>query len=269
MTATAAAPPLPAGLDAPGVGLGTLVRVELGKLRTTRTWWGIALGVVALTVIAVLGNTLSSGDARSDTSVLSTVEGVRGVAASPASNLIFGLVLGILGMAGEYRHATITQALLVTPRRGRLVAAKLLAYALAGLGYGALAVAITLALGTPLLASRHAAYSLVDPQVVGTLLGSGALVALYAVLGVGIGALITNQVVALSVSLAYVFVAESLLVALVRPVGRWLPGGAAQAVFGSARPDLLPPWAGGLLLVGYALAFAVLGAATTLRRDVT
>jgi ABC-type hemin transport system ATPase subunit len=53
---------------------------------------------------------------------------------------------------------------------------------------------------------------------------------------------------------------------------RWLPLRASEAVgradlTGASR--LLPQWGAGLVLAGYAIAFAVAAMVTTLRRDVT
>jgi hypothetical protein len=55
-------------------------------------------------------------------------------------------------------------------------------------------------------------------------------------------------------------------------IGKWLPGGAAISVLqGPTRSGDIPlsPWAGGLLLLAYAVLFAVVGARTTRRRDIT
>ena len=45
---------------------------------------------------------------------------------------LFILLLGVIGMAGEWRHRTITSTVLAAPDRLRLLAAKILSYAVAG-----------------------------------------------------------------------------------------------------------------------------------------
>jgi ABC-2 type transport system permease protein len=59
-------------------------------------------------------------------------------------------------------------------------------------------------------------------------------------------------------------------------VARFLPGAAGDALVGASfysafggGAEPLPWWTGGLVLAGYALVFATIGALTTWRRDVT
>lgn len=59
-------------------------------------------------------------------------------------------------------------------------------------------------------------------------------------------------------------------------VGKWLPGNAASALVQlsiqtgpNSTATLLSAWAGGLLFLGYGLAFALAGSLTTVRRDIT
>ena len=246
-----------------------LVRSELLKIRSTRLWWGLALGAlafVALNVIAQVFAPTTEGVAP-----LATPQGVRNVWASAGSaGAVFALVLGILGMTTEYRHQTVSSTFLVTPRRGRVVTAKLLAHALAGLGIGLGCCALAAALAIPLLASRDAA-TLSTSTVLQILAGALVVTALYAVMGVALGALVPNQIAAILGALVWLLLVEALLVAFLPTVGRWLPGGAANGLLqaSSFDADLLAPWAGGLLLLAYALLFAALAARTTLRRDVT
>ena len=64
------------------------------------------------------------------------------------------LLLGILGMTGEFRHQTVTQTFLVTPKRGRVVAAKLVAYPLAGIALALVILAFTAAVAAGWLAAK-------------------------------------------------------------------------------------------------------------------
>ena len=98
--------------------------------------------------------------------------------------------------------------------------------------------------------------------------GLGALV-LYALVGVGLGALARKQTVAISAALAWTFIVEGALTAFTDDIGRWLPGAAAAMTGGAPQAShLLPMWAGALLFTGYGLAFAAAGTKSIVRRDI-
>jgi hypothetical protein len=93
----------------------------------------------------------------------------------------------------------------------------------------------------------------------------------YALIGVGVGALFRNQVGAIVGSLVYLFVVEPIIRQIPATAGfyKWLPGGALEAMTATFRgPELLTAWQGGLLLLGYGLLAAVLGTLFAVRRDV-
>jgi ABC-2 type transport system permease protein len=89
------------------------------------------------------------------------------------------------------------------------------------------------------------------------------------VLGVGLGALVRNQVVAVAAGLVWMRVEAIIPDALQRPgLGRWMPEGAASALTGPSAATL-PMWAGGLVLAAYGVALALLGTRLVVRRDLT
>jgi hypothetical protein len=244
------------------------VAAELLKIRTTRMWWWLLIGAAAFTVLTVLLSGLLAG--QQDTPGIDTAEAQRNIFGGASAGYVFTLVLGILGMAGEYRHMTVTSTYLVQPRRGVVVAAKLVAYGLAGLAYAVVCTVLTLGLAYLIITLRDASVlPTVDVPLIA--LGAAAGTALYAVLGVAVGALIRNQIAAVVGALAWVLIVEQLVVAFLPEVGRWLPGGAASAMFQASVPggDLLAAWAGALVFLAYAAVFAILGTRLTLSRDVT
>jgi hypothetical protein len=108
--------------------------------------------------------------------------------------------------------------------------------------------------------------------------------ALWAVVGVGLGVLLPNQVAVIVSVLAFTQFLEPLLRLAssfwewTAAVGRFLPGAATDALVGSSiyslaaaggATDVLEWWQGGLVLGGYAVLFIGIGALTTWRRDVT
>jgi ABC-2 type transport system permease protein len=246
-----------------------LVRAELTKLRTTRLVYGVAAAMAAfavLTVVALMTTPDMEGNPPlSDDSLPMLVAGPVTLLAGAA------LLLGILGMTGEFRHQTITQAFLVTPDRGRVVAAKLVAYPLAGIAVALTTLAVTVAVAGGWLLAKGMTPSPLDARlarIVGvTLLGAG----LCGLVGVGVGALVRNQVAALVGTAVWVLVVEGLLMGLLNApgLGRWLPSAAAEAAITSPGGPHLSRLGGTLLLAAYALAFAAAGTRLVVRRDIT
>jgi ABC-2 type transport system permease protein len=248
-----------------------LVRAEFAKLRTTRLVYGVAAAMAAFGVLTVVANATSAG--QQGNPPLSADSFPILVAAPVRHTLLAGaaLLLGILGMTGEFRHHTITQTFLITPHRGRVVAAKLVAYPLAAIVLALATLAVTAAVATGWLAAKGITPSLLDARlgrVVGVaLLGAG----LCGLVGVGVAALVRNQVAALVGTVVWVAVVEGLLMSLlnVPSLGKWLPSAAAKAAITSPGGAQLSRVAGSLVLAGYALALALVGTRLVVRRDIT
>ena len=105
-------------------------------------------------------------------------------------------------------------------------------------------------------------------------IGGIACIALLAAIGVGVGAVVRNQVGAVIGGLAWLFMIEPLLTAI-PTVGPWIEDYGIGGAIGALAQDALSgggdvsQLAGGLLLLGYAALFAVAGAVLLRRRDVT
>jgi ABC-2 type transport system permease protein len=246
-----------------------LIRAEFTKLATTRLIYGVAAAMATFAVLTVAGGVAYAG--RDGNPALSA-DSLPMLVAGPVIQLSgAALLLGILGMAGEFRHQTVTQTFLVTPDRGRVVAAKLVAYPLAGIALALTILAVTATVAAGWLAAKGITPSLFDARLarmVGVaLLGAG----LCGLVGVGVAALIRNQVAALVGTLVWVLVVEGLLLSLLNApsLGKWLPSAAAAAAITSPGGAHLSRWGGTLLLAAYALAFALAGTRLVVRRDIT
>jgi ABC-2 type transport system permease protein len=181
---------------------------------------------------------------------------------------LFTLVLGITAVAGEYRHRTITSTYLATPHRGRVIAAKLAVYTGVGVAFGIVNAATALASTAIWYAGKDASLDLTTVQVWRNILGGVAWNTAFA--AIGVGALVRNPAAAVTAALLWIALVEGIVSQLLGSLGRWLPFAAGQALDNMAPGSASPPqWAAGLVLLAYAVVFAILAVFTTVRRDVT
>ncbi|WP_141012556.1 ABC transporter permease subunit [Nocardioides sambongensis] len=255
---------------------------EYRKLVTTRVWWLLLLAMAGYLVFIAAVMSASFALAPSGEAGVPAGESAAATTYSLVNSIgyVFPLVIGSLAMTTEFRHRTITQSLLVEPDRTRFLVAKVLSVVPVGLVAGVVGVAAVVLGGAPLLALQGDGAYLGDPDVL-TGLALGVLaIALWAMIGVGFGSLVPNQVAAIVVILAFTQFVEPIArlglgqVDALERLAYLLPGGAADSLIGASLfadmggGDLLPRWAAALVLLGYAVGFAVLGRLTTLRRDI-
>jgi ABC-2 type transport system permease protein len=245
-----------------------LVLAELGKLRTVRSTWVLA----ALAVFSCLAWTtvaVSVFDTDPAQAAMSADQRLVNIYQMAQQGYLFVLIIGVLGMTGEYRHRTITWAFLACPVRGRVLVAKAAAHMLVGVLVGLAAAVATAACAAALLAAADK--DVFVPQVPSVLLGCVLSTVAYSLLGLAVGALVRNQAAAIAVAFGWFFYAEFLLLWFLPDIGRWLPSGAAKSMVGwqPGGIDLLPVWAGAAVLLGYVAVIAAAARLVTLRRDVT
>jgi ABC-2 type transport system permease protein len=235
-----------------------LLRAELIALRTTRTFAAIVGAAAALSLtLVVLGSAMADIN---DPHALFTNSALT----------YFIVLLGAIGMTGEWRHRTITSSVLTAPDRLRLLAAKALSYAVAGAVLALMVTAATMLVGTLILSARGEP-TLDAAGLADVLWRNLAVAAVLGPLGVCVGALLRNQVVTVVGSVILAAALEPALFNAAPEVGRFGPlFGAPSGILGgadaAAEGMLAPGIALAVLVAWIAVAFAA-AAARLLRRD--
>lgn len=213
--------------------MNALLRAEARKLLSTRSTLVVAGFVVLYPALSVLPAVLAAKEPEVDGETIFQV--LRGGAEVLT---LAALLLGILAVAGEHRHGTIVPSLLVSPRRGRFLAAKLGAQAALGVVLALAVSAVALVAGTSYLASRDVTVDLLSDDVLMTVAASTFVATLYAIIGTAVGAVVKNQTAAVAGALMWVFAVENVIPLLLRNPGlkRWLPGGLSERLLQVADP---------------------------------
>jgi ABC-2 type transport system permease protein len=244
-----------------------LTRAELRKLVASRTFLiGLALSV-GLAIISVAVDAAEAGK---------NGHPALGTAASTNQMLKLGvlcclamLVLGILGSGSEYKHKTIIPAMLAGPRRGTLVAAKVIGIAMAGALLSALTFGSGLAVAVAELSARHI-HRL--PAGTSTLFwGSVVTGTLFGVIGVALGYITRSTIAAVVGAVGWVlFIELAILHTLIPHVAKWMVTGAASTLTdpGMLASKALTPATAAAVLSTYAAVLLAVASGLVLRRDV-
>lgn len=266
------------------------ISAELRKLFSTRMWWALAIillgyvGFTASVLAAVFGGLGEQlGEAGQP-----MPDNLAPMIYSTASTIgyVFPVLLGALVTTAEFRHLTLTPTFLATPKRGYVLSAKAIVMLAAGALFGLVGLLGSMGPGVPILSLAGLDAELDSGD---TWMLAGRVVvamALWAVIGVGLGALIPSQVAAIVVVIAFTQFVEPIL-RMAPAVAEWtgdvikfLPGAASDALVGTSFYSAIAAgpggataslewWQGGLVLGGIAVVLLVAGALTTWRKDVT
>src|SRR6266516_48971 len=241
------------------------LRSELYKLRSTWTVASVVAAMLALVTLAVLlhGFGLSASRLRS-------LPDQRGVFTDVGVNLgaLFAGLLGALSITGEIRSGTIRPTLLVTPRRGLVIAAKAVTALAAGFVAGVISAGAAAGAGSAALASRGLTIQLGAGDYAQLILG-GAAAAMWALIGLGLGAVIRAQVPAIVALFAWLLFVENIIGGDLPSVNRFAPGALALALAGQQRTGILgTPAVAAFLLAFYAALAVAVGRTAMTRRDI-
>ena len=250
-----------------------LLHAELLKVRSTRAPAGLLLATLVFTALTVWVNVPKVGAADlpiglDDPDLLAAVVG----GATFGAPLVLIVLLGVLSFTQEFRYGTATSTYLIEPHRARILVAKLLTIAIVSVVVTTVALALSLTFGIALIRSRDGDVT-VAAQFWQTLAAGCVVMAAYGAIGVALGALVRNQIVAVAGVLFWMLLFEQVLIPEFPAFGRWLPFGATSALLQLDEAwgldgRLLPAAVGGLVLAGYTAAAAALAIVVTPKRDI-
>lgn len=255
-----------------------LIKAELRKLLYSKSTYGL---VAAAVLVAIIGTVtvpfVVSNDQLGVFGSLQDPKMVDAVFAKAVSGYIFAIILGILIMAGEFRHGTAVATFLAAPKRAHVLIAKLVVAALMGVVLQLFAALASIGAGLFALSFFEDAASPSDTVFLNVTLAAMLSGAVLALVGVAIGSLIRNQLIAIVSTLVWLFVLEPVMLLLFVDAGKWFPTGAITGMLaldlGNSGIPLdtdayLSPGTSALLLLGYGAVFAVTALVTSLRRDI-
>ncbi len=288
--------------DHTGPNLFRLIRAEIAKIRTTKTWWLLALGIVAFTALAFTVNAFGHhfelypppdarpGDPGEQAQIAQahTAAGLAKIAADMMTSgqffgLLLAMIMGILVVTNEFFHQTATTTFMTSPHRTTVVLAKTVAAILFGGLFWLVSTALDLAATPIYLNSQHVSVSITQWTVVQSALLNLLAFAIWAIFGMGLGTLLRSQIGSVVTGMALYLLGTAAVAILVHVLNNlihrdWVitaqvaaPAIASAIMItpGRAFPHAPPQWVGGAVLIGYAIITGFVGILIMRRRDIS
>ncbi|MFD2839801.1 ABC transporter permease [Populibacterium corticicola] len=264
-----------------------LLKSEYRKFVSTRMWWVLLLVMVgymamnasAFAFMFAFGDAVSTGDPDMVMDPTLAPQSVYTVAAS--MGYIFPALIGVMSIAGEFRHKTITPTIIATPNRTKLLTAKLISGVPLGILYGAVGTFACVGFGALILSLGDVSPQLDTSYAWGIIGRSVLTLTLWLIFGVALGSVLTNQVAAVVILIAFTQLIEPILRMLLpnwtitEGAARFLPGAVGDAIAGGSIYDAmsgatpLPIASAIAVMLAYIVVLAAIGRVSTLRSDIS
>jgi hypothetical protein len=192
--------------------------------------------------------------------------------------LLVVIVVSVLFITSEFRRGLIRTTFTASPRRGRVILAKALVIAPVTFIAGLIAAGGSYVFSRPQLAENgfaapsYPVRPITDPTVLRAVVGAALMLALVAVLGVSLGAILRRGAAAIALLMAALVAPQILLGALPLDVALWIGRATPTAGFAAMQTrerwdTAISPWAGLGVLAGYALVALVIAIGRLRWRD--
>lgn len=258
------------------------LRAEFLKITTTRRWWIIWICVFVLgggyavlpAVVALLDQKSGAPSVFGDPGLVHSIYNGGNTLCR-----VLAMVVGIASLGSEHRHHTLATTYLATPQRIRVLLAKAGAVLILGLLYGLTSVLAGFLVAVGFVTSNGGSLFLDRPETWRSLSLGVLAIALWTMIGMGIGTLIKNLFVAMLVGISFAYLVEP-VVSVIFFYQKWfsalnlMPTGATNAMLGATSPILFASeqpttwWQAAAILLGWCLVPAVVGVVSTMRRDI-
>lgn len=272
------------------MNFAALLKSEFRKLTYARSTWWLLAGAIAFATLStavmplILDATTAQVNGVPAPSALMNPDLVDAMFGKAAAGYYFAMILGAMILAGEFAKGTAIATFLAAPARQTVLFAKITVAAIVGLVLQIISATIAAAVGlVVLMGYKHA-----DPHL--SAFGDLAITAaisgiVLALVGLAVGALVRNQTVAIVSLLAWMFLIDPILTAVLGSLNNegakflftalisgmmdlHLSGTAATSRNPLSSIEFFSPLVSVALLVGYAVVLVGAALSTSLRRDI-
>jgi ABC-type transport system involved in multi-copper enzyme maturation permease subunit len=259
-----------------------ILKSEFRKVVYTKSFYGYLLGAIFLALISSIPAAFSINSLKSqlDGASLMDPQLVAGIYGKAIAGYLFAMILGIAIIGNEYQTGQAVSTFLATPKRIRVLLAKLVVAACAGIFL--LVVSTLIGFGGAYLGLSHYPHAKTGLAIfVNLILASIISGAVIALMGVAIGALVRNVKVAQIGAIIWLLIIEKLIVVFWATGGKFLPSGlivgmmdihinlkSTERFLNISSANYFGVGTSVLLMLAYAAIFASIGSWVSLRRDI-